>query len=162
LDYYSHTVFEFTCENLGAQNTLLAGGRYDGLVELMGGKPTAGIGWAAGIERLHAVMDYTDEAFALDIAKQPVVAVLPMGDALLYPALQVAQVLRHAAIATELNPKGNMQKRMKWANRIGAAIVLILGEDEWARESIQIKQMDTGEQREVLLNDMVAVIRELL
>ena len=91
LDYYGHTAFEFVTTKLGAQGTVMAGGRYDGLVEEMGGPPTPAVGWAAGIERLAMLLDAPPSAPAT-------VAVVPIGDAAETVALIVLQTLRHAGL----------------------------------------------------------------
>ncbi|MEC9266956.1 histidine--tRNA ligase [Pacificispira sp.] len=150
LDYYCHTAFEFTTEMLGAQGTVMAGGRYDGLIEQLGGPSTPGVGWAAGIERLSMLVG--EQAPAAD---RPVV-VVPMGDAAERQALVSAKVLRDAGIRAEYAFSGNMKKRMKHANKVNAWAALILGDDELARGVAQLKTLDDGEQREVPLDDLAA------
>lgn len=142
LDYYCHTAFEFTTTALGAQGTVLAGGRYDELIATMGGQRTPGIGWAAGIERLSMLVDEVPESV------RPV-AVIPMGDAL--AAMVVAERLRGAGLAVELGHSGNMKKRMARANKVGARLAVILGEDEAARGAATVRDLDTGAQEEVPL-----------
>ncbi|RMD64278.1 MAG: histidine--tRNA ligase, partial [Alphaproteobacteria bacterium] len=110
LDYYTHTIFEFTTEDLGAQSAVMGGGRYDGLVELLGGPPTPGVGWAAGIERLSMLMDAPPP-------RRPI-AVVPIGDAARMRALLVTQQLRRAGFAVDLGYGGNVKKRMKRANKV--------------------------------------------
>ncbi|MEW5726557.1 MAG: histidine--tRNA ligase [Pseudomonadota bacterium] len=149
LDYYCHTAFEFTTTALGAQGTVLAGGRYDGLVAQMGGPATPGIGWAAGVERLAMLVgEVTDPV-------RPV-AVIPMGDAV--AALKLADELRAAGIAVEMGFSGNMKKRMARANKANARFAVILGEDEAARGMCTLRDLDSGEQEEVAL----AVVAETL
>ena len=144
LDYYNHTVFEFTTDALGAQGTVLAGGRYDGLVAQMGGQDIPGIGFAAGIERLLALMEAANVAFPP--AKRPV-AVVPVDAAQEAAALLLAQELRGKGVAVELIARGNMGKKMKRAERLGAAAVIILGETEIASGQVVVKTMDDGVQR---------------
>ena len=144
LDYYSHTAFEFVTTRLGAQGTVMAGGRYDGLVAEMGGPPTPAVGWAAGIERLSMLLA---EAPA---APRPVV-VVPLGAGAEAAALAVLQELRTAGVRAEMAYRGNMKKRMERANRIGARAVVILGEDEVARGVAAVKDLATGVQVEVAL-----------
>jgi histidyl-tRNA synthetase len=139
LDYYCHTAFEFTTDALGAQGTVMAGGRYDGLIEMMGGPATPGVGWAAGIERLAML----SEAPA---AQRRPIAVVPVGEAAHGPALQLTERLRAAGFAADLGFSGNLGKRMKRANKIGAAAALILGEDELARGVVTLRDLDSGEQ----------------
>ncbi|MGE3969081.1 MAG: histidine--tRNA ligase [Dongiaceae bacterium] len=144
LDYYCHTAFEFTTETLGAQGTVMGGGRYDGLVETMGGPATAGIGWAAGIERLAMMLDDPPPP------RRPI-AVVPVGEAAARPALKLAERLRGAGFAIELGYGGNLGKRMKRANRLNAAAALILGEDEIARGGVTLRDLDSGAQEQVAL-----------
>ena len=151
LDYYNHTVFEFTTDLLGAQGTVLAGGRYDGLIELMGGAPTPGIGWAAGIERLASLIEYTPEII------RPV-ALIPLGEAAEREAIKLTQQLRNEGFHVELAYKGNLSNRMKKANRVRACVAVILGEDELTRGIAQIKDLDTGTQSEVALATLTSAL----
>ncbi len=147
LDYYSHTAFEFTTDRLGAQGTVLAGGRYDGLVADMGGPPTPAIGWAAGIERLSMLLDAAPPA-------PPVIAVVPMGEPAEAAAIDVLRALRAAGLRAECAYKGNLKRRMERANRIGARTAIILGEAELARGVAQVKDLAAGIQEEVALADL--------
>jgi histidyl-tRNA synthetase len=149
LDYYSHTAFEFVTEQLGAQGTVIAGGRYDGLVAEMGGPATPAIGWAGGIERLSMLL-------AEPPASPVAVAVVPMGEAAEATALRVLQALRAAGIRAEAAYRGNARRRMERANRIGAAFAVILGEDEVARSVAQVRQLGSGAQSEVALDQLPA------
>ncbi len=149
LDYYSHTAFEFVTDKLGAQGTVMAGGRYDGLVEEMGGPPTPSVGWAAGVERLSMLLA---EAPA---APRPV-AVIPVGEAAEGPALELVQRLRRAGITAEIGYKGNLKRRMERANRLSARAALILGEDELAQGVVQLRDLDAGTQEGVALDQVVA------
>ncbi len=142
LDYYSHTAFEFVTERLGAQGTVMAGGRYNGLVEEMGGPPTPSVGWAAGVERLSLLL----EASGLMPAAPRPVAVIPVGEAAEGPALDLLQALRRAGVAAEVAYRGNLKRRMERANRIGARAAVILGEDEIAQGSAQLRDLDAGTQ----------------
>lgn len=145
LDYYCHSAFEFTTTELGAQGTVLAGGRYDGLIEMMGGPATPGVGWAAGIERLAMmVADVAPPARA--------VAVVPVGVAAELEALKLTQSLRHAGFAADLGYSGNLGRRLKRADRIGARVAVILGDDELARGAAMVRDLDTGDQAEVSLS----------
>ncbi|MEQ8194143.1 MAG: histidine--tRNA ligase [Rhodospirillales bacterium] len=147
LDYYGHTAFEFTTTDLGAQGALLAGGRYDGLIKLMGGPATPGIGWAAGVERL-AMMIGEPEA-----GNGPV-AVIPVGAEQKQRALVITHELRGAGFAVELGFSGNMSKRMNRANKMNACAAVILGEDELAKGVATVRDMTSGEQREVPLDGL--------
>ncbi len=155
LDYYSHTAFEFVTDRLGAQGTVLAGGRYDGLVAEMGGPPTPAVGWAAGIERLSMLLERVPEA------PQPV-AVVPVGEAVLPDATRVLQALRDAGVRAEMAYRGNVRRRMERANRIGARFAVILGDEEVARGVAQLKDLGGGGQAEVALAALPAHLRALL
>jgi histidyl-tRNA synthetase len=145
LDYYCHTAFEFVTTDLGSQGTVMGGGRYDGLIGVMGGPETPGVGWAAGIERL-----------AMLIAEPPVpprpVAIIPIGPASEVPALQLAERLRRAGFAVDQSYSGNVGRRMKRANKINARVAVLLGDDELARHAAMVRDLDTGEQGEVPLD----------
>ncbi len=147
LDYYCHTAFEFTTDDLGAQGTVLAGGRYDGLIGQMGGPETPGIGWAAGVERLSLLAGGVSEP------ARPI-AVLPIGEAAMNEALMLTQRLRRKGFAVELGYSGNLKKRLNRANKANARAAVILGEDELARNAGTVRDMDSGEQVEVSLDQL--------
>ncbi|HET6236350.1 MAG TPA: histidine--tRNA ligase [Acetobacteraceae bacterium] len=149
LDYYGHTAFEFVTGKLGSQGTVMGGGRYDGLVEEMGGPPTPAVGWAAGIERLAMLLETPPAA-------QAAVAVVPVGDAAEAAALGVLQSLRAAGVRAEMAYRGNLRRRMERANRIGARAAVILGPDDIAAGVAQVKNLATGEQEAVKLADIAA------
>jgi histidyl-tRNA synthetase len=144
LDYYCHTAFEFVTTDLGAQGTVLAGGRYDGLMGVMGGPETPGVGWAAGIERLSLLIDEPPGM------TRPITLV-PMGAAAEVAALKLAQELRHAGFHVDLGYSGNLKKRLARANKIGARAAVILGEDELARSAAGLRDLDAGTQEDVPL-----------
>ncbi|WP_159350972.1 histidine--tRNA ligase [Roseomonas harenae] len=149
LDYYSHTAFEFVTDRLGAQGTVMAGGRYDGLVEEMGGPPTPSVGWAAGVERLSMLLD------AAPAAPRPV-AVIPVGEASEGAALDAVQALRRAGLVAEIGYKGNLKRRMERANRLGARAAVIIGEEELAGGVAQVRDLDAGTQERVPLAELAA------
>ena len=152
LDYYSHTVFEFVTDELGAQGTVLAGGRYDGLVAEMGGGDVPGIGWACGVERLS--MLFKDEV----LPPRPV-AVIEVGDDVHDVSLQIAHDLRNAGLCVEHPYSGNLKKRMMKANKANAYLALILGSDELSKGHITLKNLDTGDQREIKLSDLLKEVK---
>ena len=152
LDYYSHTVFEFVTDELGAQGTVLAGGRYDGLVAEMGGGDVPGIGWACGVERLSMLLQ--DEV----LPSRPV-AVIEVGDEVHNMSLQIAHDLRNAGFCVEHPYSGNLKKRMMKANKANAYLALILGSDELAKGHITLKNLDTGDQREIKLSDLLKEVK---
>jgi histidyl-tRNA synthetase len=145
LDYYRHTAFEFVTDRLGAQGTVIAGGRYDGLMEVLGGPHTPAVGWAAGIERLAMMIDSP-------APEGSSVAVIPLGERAEAEAQKIVAGLRREGIATEMAYRGNMKKRLSRANASGAAYALIIGDDELDRGEAQLKDLASGEQRPVSLD----------
>jgi histidyl-tRNA synthetase len=152
LDYYRHTAFEFVTDRLGSQGTVIAGGRYDGLVEALGGPPTPAVGWAAGIERLAMMI----EAPAPDA---PDVMLVPLGERAEAEAQRILAQLRAAGIAADMSYRGNMKKRLSRASASGAVYALIIGDDELAKGEAQLKQLDSGEQRSVPLHGLAEVLK---
>jgi histidyl-tRNA synthetase len=149
LDYYGHTAFEFVTTKLGSQGTVMGGGRYDGLVEEMGGPSTPCVGWAAGVERLAMLLE-------MPPAPPSPVAVVPVGDGTEAASLGVLQALRAAGIRAEMAYRGNLRRRMERANRIGARAAVILGPDDIAAGVAQVKDLATGEQEAVKLAEIAA------
>jgi histidyl-tRNA synthetase len=147
LDYYNHTAFEFVTDKLGSQGTVMGGGRYDGLVEQMGGPATPAVGWAAGIERLSMLLADAGAAPAS-------VAIIPVGDAAEAAATTVMQTLRQAGIRAEMAYRGNLKRRLERANRIGARAAVILGDSELERGVAQIKNLLSGTQSEVAIAEI--------
>lgn len=147
LDYYCHTAFEFTTDELGSQGAVIAGGRYDGLVEQMGGPPTPGVGWAAGVERLAMMIGEPETGPAP-------VALVPIGGEAFEPAFELAHRLRQGGFRVDLGYSGNVKKRMKRADRVGACAAVMLGEDEIGRGVATVKDMASGEQSEVSLDGL--------
>jgi len=152
LDYYRHTAFEFVTEDLGAQSAVIAGGRYDGLIESMGGPFTPAVGWAAGIERLGMLIE-APKALGLDAV------LVPLGDAAETAALGLLAALRRAGISCDMAYKGNMKKRMQKASASGARYAVIVGEDELARGEAAMKELATGEQRAVALDRLADALK---
>ena len=148
LDYYRHTAFEFVTTHLGAQGTVIGGGRYDGLIEALGGPHTPAVGWAGGIERLSMLIE-APAAETVDVA------VIPMGDAAEAAALGILQQLRAGGIAAEQAWRGNMKKRMAKADAAGARLAVIVGDDELAAGEATVKDLRSGEQRRVALSALV-------
>ncbi|NJC04740.1 histidyl-tRNA synthetase [Sphingomonas kaistensis] len=151
LDYYRHTAFEFVTDALGAQGTVLAGGRYDGLVEQLGGPHTPAIGWAAGIERLSMLID----APAPD---RPTAVLVPLGGPAEQAAIHILADLRRKGIAADMAWRGNMKKRMAKAASAGAGFAIILGDDEVGSGTAQVKNLATGEQRAVAFDGLHAAL----
>ncbi len=152
LDYYGHTAFEFVTSKLGAQGTVMGGGRYDGLVQEMGGPPTPAVGLAAGIERLAMLMEDLPHMAAP-------VAVVPIGEAVEGAAVEILQSLRSAGVRAEMAYRGNVRRRMERANRIGARAAVILGPDDLAQGVAQVKHLATGVQEAVPIGEVVGRLR---
>jgi histidyl-tRNA synthetase len=148
LDYYRHTAFEFVTDRLGAQGTVIAGGRYDGLIEALGGPHTPAVGWAAGIERLAMMLDAPEP-------ERPRVVIVPLGPRAELRAQGILVGLRGEGVAADMAYRGNMKKRLGRANEAGAAYALIIGDDELDRGEAQLKHLSSGEQRAVSL-DLIA------
>jgi histidyl-tRNA synthetase len=155
LDYYSHTAFEFVTSELGAQGTVIGGGRYDGLVEVMGGPSTPGVGWAAGIERLAMLIDEPPGP------PRPI-AVVPIGEVGEAVALTLAEALRNNGCAVDLSYSGNLARRMRRADRVNARAAVLIGEDEIARNVVALRDLDSGEQVEVPMDLQLSELRARL
>lgn len=147
LDYYCHTAFEFTTTALGAQGAVIAGGRYDGLIPMMGGPKTPGVGWAGGIERLAMLCGDPPPA-------PTTIAIVPVSASVRQAAFEMAENLRRAGFRIELGYSGNLSKRMKRANKLGANAAIILGEDELQRKAATVRHMGSGDQEEVPLENL--------
>jgi histidyl-tRNA synthetase len=155
-DYYTHTVFEFTTEFLGAQSAVVAGGRYNGLVELLGGPATSGVGWAAGYERLALLL----EDKSLPKAKPPVV-VLPMDHQCTVKALELCWQIRSTGLSAHLLTTGKLQKRLQRANKLNAQFCVILGPDELAKNEATLKDLRIGTQSQLSLDAVESFFLDL-
>ncbi|WP_240529941.1 histidine--tRNA ligase [Novosphingobium sp. PC22D] len=154
LDYYRHTAFEFVTDRLGAQGTVLGGGRYDGLMESLGGPHTPAVGWAAGIERLAMLVVDAGEI----APESPDLAIVPLGAAAETACLGLAATLRRSGLSVEIGFRGNMKKRMSRANDSGARFALIVGDDELAAGEAMVKDLATGDQERLPLHAIPARI----
>ncbi len=152
LDYYRHTAFEFVTEELGAQSQLLGGGRYDGLVEALGGPHTPAVGWAAGIERLAMMIDEP-------AAETSDTVLIPLGEDAERVAATILADLRRSGVAADMAYRGNMKKRLQRANAAGARFVIILGDNEVSAGEAQVKDLASGEQRAVAFESLAEAIR---
>jgi histidyl-tRNA synthetase len=139
LDYYRHTAFEFVTDRLGAQGTVLAGGRYDGLVESLGGPATAGVGWAAGIERLAMLLDEPGPT-SIDVV------VVALGDAAQRKATRILRRLRDKGVKADMAYRGNLKRQLARADALGASAALIIGDDELQSGRIRTKLLWDGRQ----------------
>jgi histidyl-tRNA synthetase len=156
LDYYTRTAFEFTHGNLGAQNAILGGGRYDGLSEGLGGPPAPGIGFAIGEDRLVMSLGKTPE----DVLRKPDVYIAPLGVGLNREAARLARELRRNNIVVELGDENfRLKKSLEIASKLGAKYALIVGENELSSGVFALKNLMIGEQTSVPRADLVAKIR---
>lgn len=159
LDYYTHTVFEIQSDNLGAQATVCAGGRYDGLVSQLGGPETPAIGWAMGLERLVILLQQLEQNRQSTNAKRGASIdfyVVSRGEKAEAQALKLAQSMRRNGFATELDMSGSaFGKQFKRADRSGAKACLILGDAEAENGTVQIKWLKTGEQSAIAQSELL-------
>ncbi len=155
LDYYCHVAFEFTTTDLGSQGTVLAGGRYDGLMSIMGGPSLPGVGWAGGIDRLAMMLD-DDKLPAL---KRPL-AVIPMDESLDMNGLELAHFLCDQGFIVEMTYGGGLTKRLKKANKMNACYGLILGAEEVESGFVTLKDLDKGEQAQFPKSELATILRE--
>jgi len=147
LDYYGHTAFEFVTTKLGAQGTVLAGGRYDGLVAEMGGPPTPAVGWAAGIDRLTMLLR--------DLPMTPwAFVVIPVGEAAEAACIGILQSLRNAGVRTEIGYRGNLKRRLERAGKSRARGAVIVGDTELERRIAQVRDLVLGTQQEIAFDDL--------
>ncbi len=154
LDYYTHCVFEFKSSALGAQDALLSGGRYDQLIETMGGPATPGIGWAAGVERLALLSP-------LEGVKTRPVAVIPVHGSMEAEAFALCYRLRAAGLTCEIGFSGNLSKRMKRAAGQNSWAAVVVGPDEWARGEVQCKLLDSGEAKILRVEGLEKTLTDL-
>ncbi|WP_295069474.1 histidine--tRNA ligase [Ruminococcus sp.] len=152
LDYYTKTVFEFVTTEIGAQGTVCGGGRYDGLIEQLGGQHIPALGFAMGIERLLLVMDKQGCDYLTP--KKCDIYFATMGDAALEKAMELTKGLREFGYCAEYDLMGRgIKAQMKYANKIGAAYTVVLGDNELAEGKARLKEMESGNETEILLND---------
>ncbi len=152
LDYYTKTVFEFITTDIGAQGTVLGGGRYDGLVEQLGGAATPALGFAAGLERLIMTM----EKQGCDFMEQNRCDIyfVPMGKAAVKKSAELAGVLRLEGYTAEYDLMNrSLKAQMKYANKIGAAFVIVLGDNELEAGKAKLKNMESGSETEIALDN---------
>src|SRR5881275_1763707 len=156
LDYYTRTAFEFTHGNLGAQNAILGGGRYDGLSEALGGPPASGIGFAIGEDRLVMSLGKTPE----DVLRKPDVYIAPLGPGMNKEAARVARELRRKDLVVELGDESfRLKKSFEIASKLGAKYILISGENEFSTGLFAVKNLATGEQVQVPRDSLAAAIQ---
>ena len=160
LDYYNRTVFEWVTTRLGAQGTICAGGRYDGLVEQVGGKSTPAMGFAMGVERLLALLQ--EDGMALPMAEVDVY-VVHQGELASRLASRVAEQLRDGKFRVLLHcGGGSFKSQMKKADASGAAVAVVIGDDEAQANEVSIKPMQGGEQRRVSVQNLIAAVNQII
>jgi histidyl-tRNA synthetase len=158
LDYYVRTAYEFTSDALGAQSAVAGGGRYDGLVETLGGPPTPGIGFALGEERLVLIL----EAMGRPVpARRPAVFLVSADEAGAAAVLRLSSELRRAGVACDLDARGGkLARQFKQAERVEARYALVLGGQELAAGQAKLKDMATRAETPVRLSELAARLKE--
>ncbi|MGL6261184.1 histidine--tRNA ligase [Vibrio sp. WXL103] len=162
LDYYNRTVFEWITESLGAQGTVCGGGRYDGLVEQLGGKPTPAVGFAMGLERLVLMMETLE---LTEVRRGVDVYMVTAGEGTMMAGMKLAEQLREQVPGLRVMNHfggGNFKKQFKRADKVGAAVALVLGENEVADGTVVVKDLIGGEQTTMSQQDAVAKLSELV
>lgn len=158
LDYYTRTVFEIVPPVEGAQSTLGGGGRYDGLIEQLGGPPTPGVGFACGVERI--ILNMRRQGVALPSAPRISAVVVFVGDGAKARALKLASDLRVAGLSAVLAPAGkSLKAQLRYAGSLGASYALILGDDELRQGLVTVKAMANGDQRQVPLAQVASALQ---
>ena len=151
LDYYTKTVFEFVTTDIGAQGTICGGGRYDGLIEQMGGQKTPALGFAMGLERLILTMENQGLSFAEDMGCSLYIA--PMDESAVPYSMKLAAELRSSGLWVEYDTVGRgLKAQMKYSDKLGAAFTMVLGENELNENKAKLKNMKTGEETEIMLD----------
>ena len=148
LDYYCHTAFEFTTNELGSQGTVLAGGRYDGLSKMLGGPDVPGVGWAAGVERLALMVE---SKFINKIE----VVLMGQSESFNYLLLPILKKLTQNGIKSEIIYTGNMSKKFKRANKLKASYAIILGEEEVSKKVLKFKDLTSGKEELLKLSEVL-------
>lgn len=155
LDYYTKTVFEFVSNSIGAQGTVCGGGRYDGLVEELGGQHTASLGFAMGLERLMLLMEAQDCEFPQ--AEKPDLFIVALGEKATLKALEIAKDMREEGFSAllDLNQR-SVRAQMKYADKLGAKFNVVIGDNEVENKIAKLKNMQTGEETEINLDTFVS------
>ena len=159
LDYYTRTTFEIISGNLGAQDALCGGGRYDKLVETLGGKPTPAVGFAAGLERILIAMNEVDIDQKIQADK---IYLIGLGDAVRPTMLKILGEARKAGLNMEFDSlRRSVKSQMREANKIGASLAIILGDKELKDKSVQIKDLKNGQQESISIDSIISYIQGL-
>lgn len=158
LDYYNKTVFEITSSALGAQNTIGAGGRFDGLIAMLGGPDLPAIGFATGIERILQTM--VKQGAAFPPPPHPLVFLIPLGEASAPYCFKLLAELRHEGIAAEMDLSGKkIQHGLQLADKLGATYAVVVGDEELKKEEIKLKEMKTRAERSVRLSELITTLK---
>jgi histidyl-tRNA synthetase len=156
LDYYMRTTFEVVSESVGSQSAVIAGGRYDGLVEALGGAAIPGIGFAIGVERLALALEANGAVADASLDA----AIIALGEASLSAAARLANTIRARKLRVEmLSPERGLKALMRRANKVGARFAIILGDDELSRAAAQLRDLRASSQKEVALDEIVSEVR---
>lgn len=155
LDYYCHTAFEFITRDLGAQGTVLAGGRYDGLSKMLGGPDVSGVGWAAGVERLSIMITQ-------DYFKNPDVVLMGVSEDYNFSLLSIMKSLIDIGLKVEILYSGNISKKFKRANKTNSPFAIIIGEEEKKKKLIKLKNLKSGEEELMELKRAIYKINSFL
>jgi histidyl-tRNA synthetase len=153
LDYYCHTAFEFITNELGSQGTVLAGGRYDGLAKMLGGTDVAGVGWAAGVERLALMING-------EYIQKPDLVLMAVSEKLEPLLLPIMKKFLDEGLKVEILCTGNMSKKFKRANKINASYAVILGEEEKSKNIIKLKNLVLSSEKYLSVNDAIKIIKD--
>ena len=154
LDYYSHTTFEFKTKLIGAQDTILAGGRYDGLSKMISNISLPGVGWAAGVERIALMID---KKYSFN----PLVVLIPHAEKHNFIILELYKKLIDEGIRTEMIYSGSLNKKLKRANKILAKFAVIIGENEIRNNVVQLKNLQNGEQLEMKFEELLTKFKSM-
>ena len=155
LDYYTKTVFEFVSDSIGAQGTVCGGGRYDGLIQELGGQPTPSLGFGMGLERLKLVMDaqncpYPDE-------EKPDLFIVAMGEKAVLKAVEIAKDMRDEGFSVLYDLNGrSLRAQMKYADKLGAKFNVVIGDNEVDNGTAKLKNMATGDTKDINLTTFVS------
>ena len=157
LDYYTHTAFEIMASDIGAQSSIGAGGRYNGLIEAVGGAPAPGIGFALGLERI--ILSLDKRGYTPDLKPIPEVFLTVTGDTASREGFKLLASLRAAGISADMDYQSrSLKAQMKYAGKLGARYTIIIGDEELRQGRIVLRDMSAGEQREVALSDVIAAV----
>jgi histidyl-tRNA synthetase len=159
LDYYTRTTFEIISSKLGAQDALCGGGRYDKLAETLGGKQTPAVGFAAGLERILIAMDEVDTDQKIQADK---IYLIGLGDAVRPTMLKILGEARKAGLIMEFDSlRRSIKSQMRGANKIGASLAIIIGDKELKDKSVQIKDLNNGQQESIPIDSIISYIKSL-